>query len=364
MTNKIVSSQQKCVNTIYTFSTEYTADCIEWCPHNPNKHLFVCGNYQYTEPGTEENTLDKRLGRILLFSISPHRGLEVLQQLDTAGVLDIKWCHNQICDVSLLGIAGSEKTVDIYQLKINKLINLTHYKFRDIVGDTIVLSLDWSTGKYESSQPNIVCSDSNGKIHLFRLLNSGLNLEKSWNAHDFQAWISAFYYWDPNIIFSGGDDALFLQFDKRVGDIPVTVNKKHETGVTAVHSNKSNEYVIATGSYDESVRLWDIRSLKTPQKTLKMPGPVWKLKWDPFSQELLLSACMLGGVHVINPFKNEMEITHSYYEHANISYGVDWCHLDSKEVEKFDQEGAAIIGTCSFYDRLLCVSKLSWHFNA
>lgn len=92
---------------------------------------------------------------------------------------------------------------------------------------------------------------------------------------------------------------------------------------------------------------------------MKTPGTLWRLKWDPFSSNFLLAACMLGGAHVIDVKNIENpEIVDSYYEHKNITYGSDWCHLSQKDVKRFNCSGNTIIGTCSFYDHLLCVSEL------
>jgi len=30
--------------------TEFSADCIEWCPFEPYRDVFVCGTYQVLEP--------------------------------------------------------------------------------------------------------------------------------------------------------------------------------------------------------------------------------------------------------------------------------------------------------------------------
>lgn len=38
--------QCKTVKTLFSFDTEYSADSVEWCPHAPLQHFFVCGNYQ------------------------------------------------------------------------------------------------------------------------------------------------------------------------------------------------------------------------------------------------------------------------------------------------------------------------------
>lgn len=100
--------------------------------------------------------------------------------------------------------------------------------------------------------------------------------------------------------------------------------------------------------------------MKSPLSDLEMPGTLWRLKWDPFTNYFLLAACMLGGAHVINVTKvDSPELIDSYYEHKNITYGSDWCYLNEDDVTRFEGDGNRIIATCSFYDHLLCISKLS-----
>jgi hypothetical protein len=61
---------------------------------------------------------------------------------------------------------------------------------------------------------------------------------------------------------------------------------------------------------------------------------------------------MLGGVHVTDSPDSDLQIIDSYYEHEDISYGADWSYLP------VNTYGGALITTCSFYNKLLCVSKL------
>ncbi|KAL1497904.1 hypothetical protein ABEB36_008786 [Hypothenemus hampei] len=340
--------------TLFKYNTEFSADSVEWCPHDPNKNIFVCGNYQLGEPSNDNTT--NRLGRILLFALSENH-LTLCQSINTEAILDQKWCPNQINGTSLLGVVNAKRALQIYRLENSNLILMTEFKFSDSVSETLILSLDWSTAKYESQQPHITCSDSNGNIHLLQLQNDKLVLQQSWHGHSFQAWIAGFYYWDPNIVFSGGDDAVFLKFDKRIGDSPVAKNREHDAGVTSFHSNKSNEFIVVSGSYDENIRLWDIRNIKNSLNLIKMPGPLWRLKWDPFIQKYLLAASMLGGVHIIKVLPNKMEIVDSYYEHKNIAYGADWSFLEPDALETFHGEGNVLVGSCSFYDQLVCISK-------
>ncbi|XP_066261772.1 diphthine methyltransferase [Euwallacea similis] len=353
--------------TIFKHDTVYSADSVEWCPHKPNTSFFVCGNYQLTEEkGAEDlEPSEKRLGRILLFSVDFFRGLELHQTIETAAILDQKWCPNQIDSVSILGVVNAKRSLEIYKLLNRNLELVTKFLVTDDNSETLILSLDWSSGKFNTQQPQIICSDSNGNIHLLQLANSELILQKTLHAHDFQAWICGFNYWDTNVFFSGGDDSVFLKFDHRCGDLPVAKNRLHEAGVTSLHSNKSREFIVASGSYDEYVRLWDVRTFKVPLSKLKMPGPLWRLKWDPFCQKFLLAACMLGGVHIIQAnVLDTMMISDSCYEHKNIAYGADWSFLQPKDTDKFPHKGNVVFGSCSFYDHLLCVSAAVCDFNS
>ncbi|XP_044253091.1 diphthine methyltransferase isoform X2 [Tribolium madens] len=337
------------ITTLHTYSTEYNADSVEWCPHEPHQTVFVCANYQLnSETG-------KRIGCILLFSATAD-ALILHQKIETAAILDQKWCHNKINNSSILGVVNAQQTLEIYALKSDnvKLEFVTSFQLDDDGSETLFLSLDWSTGKFASDEPEIVVSDSKGAIHRFKLRNSELIKAESWHGHEFEAWISAFYYWDPNIVFSG-DDCRFLKFDKRVGLEPLSCNKSHEAGVTSMHSNAQKEYILATGSYDANARLWDIRHLKNCVSSVQMPGPLWRLKWDPHDRKYLLAACMLGGVHIIDSQNANLEIIDSYYQHKNIAYGVDWSHLPVN-----NSTNETLIGSCSFYDNLLCVSKVKF----
>ncbi|CAG9860278.1 unnamed protein product [Phyllotreta striolata] len=350
------------IQTLYTFETEYSADSVEWCPHKPHQNLFVCANYQLIENEQTGNS-SKRIGKLLVFLLDADNGLKLIQSMNTSAILDQKWCHNKVNDSSVLAVATADNKVDIYQLNEQplELKLLTSCNINSNTPENLILSLDWSTGMSNSGKLEIVCSDSKGSLHILEF-NDTLNLKESWYGHEFEAWIAGFYYYDTNIVFSGGDDSLFLKFDRRTGLEPVFKNKSHEAGVTSFHSNSTKEYLVASGSYDEKIRLWDIRKMKTELNLIKMPGTLWRLKWDPFQHDKLLAACMLGGVHVVDISAEQSEIIGSYYEHKNIAYGADWSYLDNDECDKHvGKTGQCIIGSCSFYDKLLCISKVDFN---
>jgi diphthamide biosynthesis protein 7 len=87
-----------------------------------------------------------------------------------------------------------------------------------------------------------------------------------WQAHDLEAWAASTDYWHSSLIYSGGDDCAFKVWDTRQGvDAPAWANRKaHTAGVCCVASSPFQEHLVATGSYDERARLWDLRMPTRP----------------------------------------------------------------------------------------------------
>ena len=54
-------------------------------------------------------------------------------------------------------------------------------------------------------EPYIAASDSLGCVSLIKVGSpeKQLELQRSWQAHDFEAWITAFNQWDTNILYTG-----------------------------------------------------------------------------------------------------------------------------------------------------------------
>lgn len=72
------------------------------------------------------------------------------------------------------------------------------------IGENILaLSLDWSTNKTETEEPDIVVSDSAGSVTVLRVVGDQLLKIGRWKGHGFEAWIAAFNYWNSNIFYSG-----------------------------------------------------------------------------------------------------------------------------------------------------------------
>nr|XP_046241998.1 diphthine methyltransferase isoform X2 [Scatophagus argus] len=325
---------------LQVFDTELSADTVEWCPVSSSNDILACGTYQLQKGAEEQDATPSRTGRLYLFefrqeaSLSPP--LTELQRMDTAAILDLKWCHVPLSGQAVLGMAVATGELQLYTLShsqeggrcLQTLSNL------EVGTERLALSLDWSTGRIDSSDVRVVCSDSAGCISVLSLAEGALTSLSQWKAHDFEAWISAFSYWDTQLVYSGGDDCRLKGWDLRVGpSCPTFTCKAHSMGVCSIHSNPHREHILATGSYDEQVLLWDGRNMRKPLSETPTGGGVWRLKWHPNNQHLLLAACMHNDFHILH-CRSAFEggggacpVVASYILHNSLAYGADWSQV-------------------------------------
>ncbi|XP_010766274.1 diphthamide biosynthesis protein 7-like [Notothenia coriiceps] len=103
----------------------------------------------------EEDAAPSRTGRLYLFefrregSMSPP--LTELQRMDTAAILDLKWCHVPVSGEAVLGLAAANGELQLYTLShsqeggrsLHLLCSL------EVGAERLALSLDWSTGRMD-----------------------------------------------------------------------------------------------------------------------------------------------------------------------------------------------------------------------
>ncbi|CAL9708743.1 unnamed protein product [Knipowitschia caucasica] len=330
--------------SLQVFDTELSADTVEWCPVASDHNILVCGTYQLQKGTGEEDAAPSRTGRLYLFEFRREGPmtppLTELQRMDTAAILDLKWCHVAVSERPLLGLAAASGDLQLYALTEaqeggRKLQSLSR---AEVGADRLVLSLDWSTGRLDSSDIRVVCSDSAGCISVVSLGEGAVTVQSQWKAHDFEAWISAFSYWDTQLIYTGGDDCKLKGWDLRTGpSSPTFTSKRHTMGVCSIHSSPHREHLLATGSYDEHVLLWDGRNMRQPLSDSALGGGVWRLKWHPAHEHLLLAACMHNDFHILH-CKQALEgssescpVVASYILHNSLAYGADWSRLSLDE---------------------------------
>ena len=124
--------------------------------------------------------------------------------------------------------------------------------------------------------------------------------------------------------------------------------RSFEAGVTTIQSHPHVEHLLAVGSYDDHIRLFDVRNPLRPVSQMHVGGGVWRAKWHPSSarKDDLLLACMYAGCKVVKIGEETSEVVKSFEEHKSIAYGADWSFA-AGELTK--------VATCSFYDHSLYV---------
>ncbi|KAI0322336.1 WD-40 repeat-containing protein [Amylostereum chailletii] len=362
------------------FDTVYPSDSVEFCPHPHATDIFVCGTYQLQDspqnlPGNDDENLlepqpsrqqQHRVGKCLVFRVdSPENDtFSQIQEISLPAVLDMKWCHTTPERQPVLGIADSEGHITIHEWDLQtKQIN-SQFSVDCATSDVLCLSLDWSNRRMPTNTvSNLVVSLSNG--HLSWLQPNpidGLIVASTWPAHDYEPWIAAWNYWDTNIIYSGGDDLQLKAWDLRQGfSNPFLTNKRFDAGITSIQSHPHVEHIIAVGSYDSTVRLFDTRKLLTPLTQAEVGGGAWRIKWhpSPARDHDLLVAAMHDGFKIVQfcdiwaedppPIGGEnWDIAQTFDKHTSLAYGVDWSFA-----EEHAQPGKTLVASASFYDHAL-----------
>jgi len=386
-------------NTKYQYKAVYCTDVVEFCPYKGLEDLFVIGTYEVLESGgnviseavndlPEENNEDndvtedgdeddededssiKRTGRLLFQKLEPYKDssnkvkikVHNNSSLSTPAIFDLKWSYQKINDNGYLGMADAIGNVTVYKLDINNSnvnnSDLVKVANTDNITNELCCSLDWSNRI--SNNTNIVVSRSNGYISLYNFNNNEIKQLDHWQGHNFEAWTAAFDQWNTNIVYSGADDCLFKGWDTRIGtSTPTFVNKKHDAGVCTIQVNPHNEHIMATGSYDTYLNIWDKRNMAKPLIHYCTEGGVWKIKWHPKLEKknYIAAACMYNGFHIYDINFNStgdeaINEVCTYDKHESIAYGIDWCQYTNEACSN------QILGTCSFYDHLFHIWEM------
>ncbi|KAJ6519825.1 WD40-repeat-containing domain protein [Mycena sanguinolenta] len=337
--------------------TIFPADTVEFCPYPVD--VLVCGTYNLEkESAVQEGSKQRRTGQCRVYKVesslsAANASLREMQAIDLPAVLDMKWCHRSSSSAPLLGVADSEGNISLHEWKENKLES--HSSISCAPSDVLCLSLDWSNRRYHTALGSLVVSLSNGSLCHLSPNESGLSIADSWHAHDFEPWIAAWDYWDPSIIWSGGDDLKLKGWDIRQGfSQPTFTNKRFDAGITTIQSHPYIENQFAVGSYDNTVRLFDKRKPLVPVTQVDVGGGAWRVKWHPSADRKkdLLVACMHDGFKIVRftePDGTELdggEVVKRFDSHTSLAYGADWSFAEGGGEE-------TLIASCSFYDHTL-----------
>ncbi|KLO14448.1 WD40 repeat-like protein [Schizopora paradoxa] len=345
--------------------TTWPADSVEFCPHPKASNIVVCGTYFLcdTHPEVPSSDVDgepavssspqRRRGKCIVLDVSNSSTQpQIKEELEFSAVPDMKWSYHHTEKETHLAIAESEGRIVVARWNIDSSRMEILQRIESSDPGTLCLSLDWSN-RVNKEIGRLITSRSDGSVQVLQYSDSGdLVPQDAWHAHDFESWIAAWDYWDTNVCYSGGDDLALKGWDIRASSKqPTFINKRFGGGVTTIQSNPHYENVLAVGSYDESVRVFDTRNLRSPISETPVGGGVWRVKWHPSSSRRtdLLTACMHDGfkvVHFSDDWASSDTIKH-FEEHTSLAYGVDWYH------GALDNDGRTLVASCSFYDHVL-----------
>ena len=97
-----------------------------------------------------------------------------------------------------------------------------------------------------------------------------------------------------SLIGTVSDDITLQIIDVREADTTraaASSEGQHRDAINALAFNPAAETILATGSADKSIGLWDLRNLKTRLHTLESHADsVTSLSWHPFEESVLASA--------------------------------------------------------------------------
>lgn len=124
-------------------------------------------------------------------------------------------------------------------------------------------------------------------------------------------------------------------------------------GVTCVQNSTRNG-LFWTGSYDETLRLWDSRAVKSPVYEHKVHGGIWRI--NQFENYLGMAQCYFGleylrldsSLNVENQLASLPNDPENHLSHNSIVYGIDTFRVNN-----------LLFGlSCSFYDKAALIFQI------
>ena len=362
------------------------ADVASWNPNAAHTRTLAVGTYELDE------ATQVRHGKLYTYHVSGDVGdvgdvgddlcLECkYAAVDLPGIFDLHCMESPTCPTTVaLALAdGSVRLIDVstgMQAATTgpdevRMWNTDTYEDCTVAHaaptplQAMALTVDTrssSSPESPTSSTSIAASYSDGSVKLFDVAPGGALVPgRTWAAHTLEAWMAT---WSTapsragNVVYTGGDDAVFQAWDVRERSDSgepsrLFVDRKtHGAGVTSV-GELGSDHAVMTGSYDNILRIWDWRNSTRPvvQASLDLGGGVWRLKPRPDDPNVLLAATMYDGFKVVRVDRDgggvrveQLAEFPAQKTDKTLAYGASWCREPGLE---------GLAATCSFYDNLL-----------
>ncbi|KAA8909797.1 hypothetical protein FN846DRAFT_593662 [Sphaerosporella brunnea] len=316
------------VASTHTAFTASPPSCISFSALDPT--LLVVGTYTLDESATTLET--KKRGTLDLYRLScAAAGLTRLQSLPTAmgAVLDLKFSPRE---KDLVAVAESRGAVSLYRVDAAAGSVAHEATLALFPPEILVLALTFSPADADV----LAVTMSDGGVAVLDLAKG--ETRYAYTPHMLEAWTSEFSR-DGKKLFSGGDDSVMVVHDLEAQmEVGRSRRGAHGAGVTAILAQEDDG--VWSGSYDETLRVWDLRGRMTAMDEKRLGGGVWRLL--EMGGDRVLASCMHAGARVVR--KKDLEVVAAWEENESMNYG-GHVHLDTPEV----------VASCSFYDKRLCI---------
>ncbi|KAI0566981.1 WD40 repeat containing protein [Gracilaria domingensis] len=300
----------------------------------------------------DSSTSTRRGSAVLLEATRRHPGdslcsFHLTKRDETAlpAVLDVQSCKSlrtvyAACSQNkLYALSCSEKADHLDAKAVNKpQDNL----------ETMILSLDL----YDKEGERLIAtSDSKGAVALYNLSATGDAKEVfQRNAHSLEAWTacvsrSVACSAERTMVYSGGDDGVLCAWRADTDRSIFRRRNAHDgVGVTTIATRLGHEHELWTGGYNDTVRIWDVRSLRRCVEERNVGGGVWRLRFHPRHSEYVLVAAMYDGCKALRLVDgSHLQVVAEFEAHESIAYGASW-------LSSLDSEHELVAITGSFYD--------------
>lgn len=311
--------------------------------HPSDNSIIILGTYKLEEDGRRHGSIDVYLyeeNELALINLT----------LTEAAVLDIKFSP----DASVLVSVHSTGNLIVWNinLELKELSQLHNWELFPL--DNLITSVFFSPTKASS----VLVTLTSGELAIVDISTGTTDVLST--SHDLECWTGSFGEVGAleNVVYTGGDDAKLIAHDLRSNEkIWSTSYNHHEAGVVSIllpgpKWNQSNPNNLWTGSYDDQLRILDLRLIDKENPLLmegyiprvvhseNLGGGVWRLVPSP-TDERVLVCCMYDGARIVN--KTETFEVGRYFkkDHESMCYGGDWA------------SGGDFVGTCSFYDNVV-----------
>ncbi|KAF4657447.1 Diphthine methyltransferase [Perkinsus olseni] len=316
-----------------------------------HQERLAVGMYEFDE------ATGAREGGLMILDSADGTVLSEMTGTDCTGVLDVRWTGS-----TSLAACTAEGGLEFFTVaKDGRKVECTS-KIPVFDGEgpkAVAIGLDVSEGGRR-----IASMATGGEVALVDGCKG--KVLHSWQAHDpkMESWTCCMSP-DGSLLATGGDDCRMKLWDVRTPntDRPVlrgfnltsgtqvlSDRREHEAGITAYLFVEDGRRIL-TGSYDENVRVWDLRygiadsacDATAMQCVVRQAaiGGVWRMKRSLTGKDLLIAGCY-GGCEVWR-FEDllegrEAERIGEYTGHDSMAYGITSASRDGGVV------------SCSFYD--------------